>query len=330
MKPLIFCFFLLGLHAAPLEAYMSHQKFPIESEWKEEGLLPFDELMLSWNAARPALGKFLFYISVKTNEWSPWLLYASWGNEGQSSFQSASPESPVKVFQDALEVLDGKKATGFQIKIIAEGSASLKSIHGLHVYTNGDKGQGEQKPTFDTASIDLKIPGLSQMILDHSRHKDLCSPTSTAAVIRYLSKDSALDPVDFTKQVWDAGFDIFGNWVFNVAGASTYFGSEWKGWVERLNGFDDIYRYLAQGAPVVVSVRGPLPGSAQPYAKGHLMAVIGYNAAQKRVMCMDPAFPSNDQTHVTYDLSDFIQAWGRRGNVAYVFTRDSRLNLSKV
>jgi hypothetical protein len=68
-------------------------------------------------------------------------------------------------------------------------------------------------------------------------------------------------------------------------------------------------------------VRGPLPGSAKPYANGHLMAVIGYDPSQQTVICMDPAFPADSETHVVYHLSDFLQAWSRRGNVAYVFAK---------
>jgi hypothetical protein len=116
---------------------MTHHKSPIVQEWKEENLNPFDELMISWNAIRPSEGKFLFYVSVKTATWSPWLLYASWGNDGQSSFSSTTKEAPVKVYQDALEVIEGKKATGFQIKITTEGNANLSScIATIYLDTN--------------------------------------------------------------------------------------------------------------------------------------------------------------------------------------------------
>jgi len=127
---------------------MIHQKAQISQVWKEENLKPFDELMISWNATRPIEGKFLIYVSVKTDEWSPWLHYASWGNEGQLSFLSTTQYAPVKVYQDALEIMDGKKATAFQIKIVTEGSSCLDDIHGLHVYTNSDKSKELQKMHF--------------------------------------------------------------------------------------------------------------------------------------------------------------------------------------
>lgn len=321
MKPLIYCVFLAMVNFFHVEAYVMHLKAPILKEWQEENLSPFDELMISWNASRPIEGKFLFYVSVKIDEWSPWLQYASWGNDGQSSFKSTTDKAPVKVYQDALEILNGKKATAFRIKVVTDGASTLNSIHGLHVYMNSDKAKESQWVDPDLTSIFLKVPGLSQMALKHVRHADLCSPTSTTAVTRYLLNDYTIDPLDFAQQSWDAGFDIFGNWVFNVAQASTHLGDAWNCWVERLNGFNDIYTSLKQGAPVIVSVRGPLSGSALPYAQGHLLAVVGYDALHQNVICMDPAFQTDNETHVSYSLSEFIQAWNRRGNVAYIFQK---------
>lgn len=299
---------------------MSHQKLPIKEEWVVENLTPFNELMLSWNAVRPLEGKFLFYISVKTSAWSPWLLYSSWGSDGQSSFKTSAENTPVRVYQDALEVLEENTATAFKIKIVTEGCASLNSIHGLHVYTNNDKAK-ELQPVSYNNSIYLDVPGLSQMALNHIRHKDLCSPTSITAVTRYLLNDYTLDPLKFAQNIWDSGFDIYGNWVFNVAQASEHLGREWSCWVERLNGFNSICQYLELRIPIIVSVRSPLPGSAVNYTQGHLLVVIGYDSLNRKVICMDPAFPTDGETRVTYDLSDFIQAWSRRGNVAYIFNK---------
>lgn len=330
---ILFSLFVFMAHISSLQAYMSHMLLtankseqhlyekPIKQEWREENLPPFDELMLTWNAVRPTQGKFLFYVSLKTDEWSPWLLYSTWGSDGQSSFDQTAQDSPVKNFQDAVEVLNGKKATAFQVKIATEGSARLDSVYGLHVYTNGDRPKELQKFNSEVKPISLKVPGLSQMTVDHVRHKDLCSPTSTTAVTRYLSNNNAIDPVDFAQKVWDAGFDIYGNWVFNTAHAASLLGPQWNGWVERLNGFTPIYQSLEQGIPVIVSVRGPLPGGALPYAKGHLIAIIEFDPLNQKVLCMDPAFPTDAETHVSYHFSDFMEAWGRRGNVGYIFSK---------
>ena len=305
-----------------LYAHISHQD-QVGRIWQKEEMAPFDELMLSWNASRPESGQYLFYVSVKTQEWSPWLLYGAWGSDGQHSCDCQTDDASVRVYQDACEVMGGAQATAFQIKVVAEGDASLEQVHHLHVYTNGDKvAEPTQEIAYD-AAVRLAVSGLSQMTLAHGRNKDLCSPTSTAAVTSYLRGNESLDPIEFAQKSWDGKFDIFGNWMLNVAQASAELGASWSCWVERLSGFDAIYTRLHEGAPVVVSVRGPLPGSALLYAKGHLMAVVGYDPTSQKVTCMDPAFASDAETIVEYDLHDFLTAWNRRGRVAYVFCRCS-------
>ncbi len=276
---------------------------------KEENILPFDELIISWNADRPTAGNYQIYVSVKTDgDWSAWHLYASWGADGQSSFLSSI---------DTFDLPQGQKATGFQIK-----TDPAEGIRNLHVYTNGARSKEAQQNIPYTASVALPVAGLSQMTLNRERATSLCSPTSTAAVVRYLSNNSRINAIDFATRAWDRGCDIFGNWPFNVAQAAAELGPSWQCWVERLDGFDEIYQRLHQGTPVVVSIRGPLLGSALPYAQGHLIAVVGYDPDQQQVLCMDPAFPSDVETRVSYNLPDFIEAWNRRGRIAYIFSRN--------
>lgn len=276
--------------------------------WEQENLPPFDELMISWNGFRPVQGSYSIFARVQIGSWSPWLLYGSWGAEGQSSFDNQV--GSVRVYQDAFEVLGGEKARGFQVRV--EPGAALR----LHVYTNS-----ASQPSFADSyePVHLQMDGLSQMTLGHPRHLDLCSPTAASAVLRYLKKQ--IDPIHFAGRVWDQRFDIFGNWALNVAEASNHLGLDWDVWVERLSGFSDIYRRLLLKTPVIVSVRGPLPGSARPYAKGHLIVVNGFDPQKKEVHCMDPGFPTDDQAHVQYGLEDFVTAWNRRGNIAYIFQK---------
>lgn len=308
---------------APLEGAMLHLS-NVQSHWQQTDLQPFDELILSWNGSRPIQGHYLFYIRAYTDSWSPWLLYATWGSSGQSSFLNEAKDHKLRVYQDALEVMEGHKATGFEIKIVTEQEACLQNIHHLHVYTNSDRIKEPQAHSHTYVSpVHLEVGGLSQMVLDHKRCQDLCSPTSVTAVSRYLSKNQTLNPVNLAQNAWDSGFDIFGNWAFNVAESANQLGSDWSVWVQRLTSFDQIYHNLHQKTPVIVSIRGPLKGGALAYAKGHLLAVIGYDPQDKKVICMDPAFPTDQQTHVRYNLSDFMEAWNRRGNIAYVFNKNS-------
>jgi hypothetical protein len=274
-------------------------------EFCQENIPPFDEMIISWNGERRAENKI--FARVKLEEWSPWFLYATWGNISQFSCQKK--EGFVEVYQDILQITEGKKVSGFHIKT----DQPLR----LHVYTNSHAqptAQNIDRPIF------LEVPGLSQITLDHPRATSLCSPTSLTALLRYFSK-KRVEPLQIAERVWDQGFDIFGNWVFNVAEGWTHLGPNWSAWVERLTGFSDIYRRLTLKTPVIVSVRGPLLGSAEAYEHGHLIVVSGFNPKTQEVHCMDPAFASDDGTHVCYHLEHFMAAWERRGKVAYIFEK---------
>lgn len=311
-------FMIVFLCLIGLEAAMFHNHTGLE-EWREENTAPFDELILTWNGSRPVDGKYLIYVSLKTDEWSPYLLYGLWGEKEQSSFLSEMEGCPIRSHQDIVGVKNGGKATGFQIKIAPEHGAAMQPLRSLHVFTNSHL----QQPTVEDeafSSVHLHVKGLSQRTLPHPRAMDLCSPASTTAVIRYLLNKDSLDPVLFAERSWDHGFDIFGNWVLNVAESSSELGDQWDCWVGRLSGFRDIHECLCRNTPVVVSVRGPLIGSALPYAKGHLLVVIGYDNVAKRVLCMDPAFPTDEETLVSYPFKDFMEAWKRRGCFSYCWS----------
>lgn len=287
--------------------------------WLCEETLPFDELIVSWNAARPhGRGKFNISIAVKTEDWSGWLPYAFWGHAAQGSGEAKDGHGNLSINQDIIELPHGQYATGFQVAVEALDGANIAEFYALHACASRPRELPVVHETKGTASIELNVPLSSQMRLPHPRQADMCSPASTMAVLSYLV-NSKEDKVSFALKVCDETFDVFGNWVLNMAEASNVLGKAWRCWVQRLNDFDAIYQQLCLGYPTVVSIRGPLPGSALPYAHGHLVVVKGYDAHHQRVLCMDPAFPTDISTDVSYALSDFLTAWGRRRYIAYVF-----------
>lgn len=291
--------------------YGTIYRFEKIDAWVKEGVDPFDEMIISWNAKRPCQGSTRIYIRVKTEGWSSWLLYAEWGQSGQTSYQHK--EGLITVFQDTIRV-EGIKASAFEIKM--EG-ADL-DMRSLYVYTNSDENVVTRE-ILPEKSFSLPLKGLSQIALGQPLDKRGCSPTSSAAVLAYLLQ-KPIDVENFANAVWDRGFDIYGHWVFNVAEAANLLDAPYECYISRLSGFNEIYSHLEKGFPVVVSVRGPLPGSAAPYASGHLLVVSGYDALNDRVLCMDPAFPTHAETLVSYDREHFVQAWQRRGRIAYIFS----------
>lgn len=291
--------------------------------WEERETIPFDELIISWNMMRPQYGEFHIQTSVRIeNEWSPWFLYASWGSNGQKGGNVSAENYPIQIKQDILQIVGGMKAEGFRISIEASEGAFIEECYSIHACASSIADLFTESFVKIPCHIDLKVPLISQMALPHPRHRDMCSAVATSSAVSYLLNKNRIDPIFFALQARDEAFDIFGNWVLNTAHASAVLGKDWRCWVQRLKGFDEIYAKLQDNIPVVVSVRGPLTGSALPYNQGHLLTVKGYMPKERKVLCMDPAFSEDTATNVCYDLQDFMEAWSRRQYIAYLFERN--------
>lgn len=289
-----------------------HQVYPGDV-WSQKTEL-FDEWILSWNVQRPAIGKYVFFVRFKTSCWSSWIAYAEWSSSSQSTFEAFCPHSGVKAYQDTVEATS-VEAGAFEVTVHAlDGAPDTQPIH---LFVNITKKSLIQQATFrHPFCISLPVPPLSQQLCDHSEHARMCSPVATTSFIRYLNR-TPLDPLLFAHQARDTHWNIYGNWILNCAQVHVELSQSHYCWVEHLTSFDEILSSLQQNIPVVVSIQGPLKGSALPYKDGHLVLIHGYDSVTKEVLCMDPAFPTHDLTLTRYEISSFLTAWHRRLNIAY-------------
>lgn len=311
--------------SSPSSQFLHH---PFESAgkrmyvWENTSCMPFDEAIFSWEAERPAKGTFVFRVCLWIKEWTDWLDYAYWGSDTQFTLQKQ--QTHFRTDQDTIQVLSQKKATGFKISIEAREGASLAGFRRLHANLTDLCRHYVKEDFLVEESVALQVPKISQIAVRDSRNVRICSPVATVALLRYLSPKEDVDLVSFVDLVRDATFDLYGNWIFNTAQVSHQLGKQWHCGVVRLHCFSRIYASLQENIPVVVSVKGPLKGSALPYENGHLLVVRGYDAKEKKVLCMDPAFPSDHQTYVSYDWLDFWEAWSRRSGLSYLFWSPQR------
>ncbi|MEM7175530.1 MAG: C39 family peptidase [Chlamydiota bacterium] len=286
-------------------------------QWEQPSDTPFDELIISWYADRPSNGHYAIYASIKVDEnWSPWLPYALWGTDFQQTFDSGN-DFFIRSYQDVVSVGEGKKGSAFRIQIRAEDGASLNDFHRLHVSATDLSQFSPDLPTFicEKSVSRFPVPLISQMALSDPRNKRLCSPTSATALVNFYNKDTASNAIDFAEKVYDKRWNIFGNWVFNVAQASLLLGKNYICYVERIENLTDIFSHI----PVVISIKADLPNGAVPYSKsGHLLVVAGYDNDRQSFNCMDPAFQTNQDTAVDYQAVDLLPAWNCSKRIAYV------------
>lgn len=323
--------FICTFHSYPLYCTMYHFTFPDryqEKSCSEESIAPFNEMIISWNGSRPIQDTYLISFRLRVQlspkdtqpQWTPWMSYALWGCDGQASFCENNPSFHTKIDEDVISLQNGFSANGFQVKVSSTTHSTLPiDIRSLHIYTE-DSTQTSSSLSAEQgkSTSPLNVPQISQLTLQHPRNRDLCSPTSLTSALSFLMS-TPIDPLNTPQEVWDKRSNIFGNWVFNTAYASTVLGSKFSVWVERLSGFDSLYAILQKGLPVIVSIRGTLKGALIPYKSGHLIVIRGYNHEKKTVLCMDPAYPDDSMTYVEYDLDEFMEAWKRRRYIAYIF-----------
>lgn len=295
--------------------------------WESDSDFYFTELILSWNALRPDKGKMTFWVNVKyNNSWAGWQRLAEWCSHGQRTFVNKLNRY-VHTKHVRVEMQRGLLGSAFKVKVAFQKGANPKNLKALFVCLSNLKKFKECSYKSDRPSVIVNgVPRQSQMVLNHPRYRDLCSPTSTGIIVNYFMKkiygecprDLNDYMVDFADKVYDNGYlNIYGNWPLNVAQAYDSTNGNVYFRVERLNGFDDLHKYLSKKIPVAVSVR-KLRGGATSYANGHLMVVVGWNKEKQSVLCIDPAFSRNSCTPKAYKLRSFIRAWGRSMHLSYI------------
>lgn len=279
----------------------------------------FNQLILSWNAERPHKGHFTFWGQLRDAQTQQWLTkhkLMAWGDGIQQSFASVKARDSKNHYV-RLEMPEMYFADAFTIEVQAHDGASLGLIKQLFVNVSNQTLFKPETAVESLKSVQVKgVPQYSQMILNNPRAAHMCSPTSTTMLVEFCLQKK-LDPLTFALQVYDAGLDTYGSWPFNMAHANELAIGAWNFYVTRLSSFRELHTLLEANIPVVVSVRGPLAGSASAYAAGHLILVVGYDAVQKKVLCHDPAFSTNNDTCVSYDYKDFLIAWERSRRLSY-------------
>jgi len=340
-------FFTLVIHSKEWSSI--HKKFFTDTNTSEQlvfektKIAPFTHIILSWNALRPAAGYFTFEVqahNTQTNQWTPLYKAIEWGHQKQLSFHNnaVTKDRHSHYVNIRLEMLNGATADGFRVYCSAAKGADVSLVKMIAVNTlNTQLFAPEIIPKKKYKSIHIKnVPYASQFLIKHPKFSELCSPTATSLLVSFLT-NTPQDAVSFAHGAYDAGLQVYGSWPFNTAHAYEQAKGKYWFYVQRLNSWSDLYKKLTQKIPVVVSVRGVLPGAPKAFPGGHLLLIVGYDAKTKRVLCHDSSalfkYYNKDTNSMiytgstlldekeairSYDLNDFITAWEKSFRTAYI------------
>ena len=297
-------------------------------------LKTFKRLLVSWNCETPKgtwievqARAFISYYDDNENstyEWSDWLSFGKWGTHIKRS--SKSPDSHLaKISTDEFIIKGNYTDTASKIQIRAllhtENTNVTPSIRQFVISYKDNTPRLKSIEIHSDKIID--VPSYSQYIRDKNIGSVICSPTSITMLLNRRNENLIVEETAWS--CFDYDYEAFGNWLFNVAFASSL---GYESFVEYGN-LKSLKREIYSGYPVAVSVKytNDINNLEYPYIEnapittaGHILVVRGFEKKDgiDYVVVNDPAGKSNESVTRRYKLSEFESAWHRGSNIMYI------------
>lgn len=297
-------------------------------------LKTFKRLLVSWNCETPKgtwievqARAFISYYDDNKNstyEWSDWLSFGKWGTHIKRS--SKSPDSHLaKISTDEFIIKGNYTDTASKIQIRAllhtENTNVTPSIRQF-VISYKDNTPRLKNIEIPSDKI-IDVPSYSQYIRDKNIGSVICSPTSITMLLNRRNENLIVEETAWS--CFDYDYEAFGNWLFNVAFASSL---GYESFVEYGN-LKSLKREIYSEYPVAVSVKytNDINNLEYPYIEnapittaGHILVVRGFEKKDgiDYVVVNDPAGKSNESVTRRYKLSEFESAWHRGSNIMYI------------
>ena len=257
-------------------------------EGKTEGYYQTDEVSLnnilsvvgSYAATSSKNSTCELLVRVKSNnKWSKYFSYGKWG-QGLNNSCLAQSDTYVKMVEDEIKLISPNTGEGFQMKLIlrrtnATYESPVVTMIALAIemsnYTyNVDISNLPKEVKYDVPKLyQHEVPSIGGII---------CSATSSTMLLKYKGYDFS-DKAQYEHEyiagiVLDHGNNIYGNWVYNTIGMSS-FGE--TAYVKRFYSAEEMFHCLATTGPIAASIKGTTITNVRTYTTaGHLIVVTGY------------------------------------------------------
>jgi hypothetical protein len=286
--------------------------------WEKTECTPFDTLIPCWNGPDPGpeRGYALFVSLLQKGDWSAWIPIA---DEGDKMFGAAVNYtlSPIAEMTRGVVLSKNGPCTGFQILLLSWQSQATALLQ-LFVSTSDSKSSlSTNDPPLLPSVLLPQMPRISQIAISRMHSDELSLPAALSVAIGQIL-GNPIDSLAFCEATRDPEFGCRESWLWNTAVASRTLGDGYRVYVDFLSDLTALHDHLLDGFPVVVAVRGYLPGCAQPYAKDHTVCIYGYDANAQLIYAIDGGFRNSRSSATTFPVADFLRSWKRTGNKACI------------
>ncbi len=279
----------------------------------ELALAPFNELVPSWNVQTPGGGYAVLKVRAKLpGGWTDWYSFGRWSRDGDRYSLRQQRDAQGEVLTDTLRLKGKALAVQYQLTLVGENTRAR--LVALNTTDRSARPQAAAPGNPALWGRVLDVRPRSQML--YSGGDVWCSPTSVSMILAYLGTNVSVPAA--ARGIFDRVYGGTGNWAFNAAYAGEL---GYSAYITRLPSLAAAEEFTARGQPLAVSLgwkRGELPGAPLPTSEGHLMVLVGFDAAGNPVL-NDPAAPNDASVRRTYPRAQFERLWlGHSGGLSYV------------
>ena len=297
----------------------------------------FTEVVPSFNPDCPAETGVRLDVRVRGADgrgWSPWFYLGSWGRTVGKEKRVTRDEGFGGVVNIDYLVLRREAADAYQARLtfysFALDEGVNPAVRRLAVCYSGVPGPAGESGSFERAggeasssssvgawARDLGVPFRAQGVEHKALKGEICSPTSVSMVMQHFGFDR---PTVFNAlAIYDAEYDLFGNWGRAVAWAGQ---NGFDAHLRRFRDFEQVKEMIAAGQPIVASIRfkeGECRSFVMKKTAGHLIVIRGMTASGDLIV-NDPASRERGNGAV-YPAEEMRRAWLDKGGVAYVIRK---------
>ena len=240
-------------------------------------VIPWDELVVSWNAELPAEAALrLEARAIYPDRATRYYVMGLWSGDA-----ARNPRESVRKQKDddgdvQTDTLVMKRPGGkAQVRLTMSEPTNLKFL-GLSFADTKVK-PGPLPPNKAAWGKVIEVPEKSQLAYEGGR--GWCSAASTCMALNYWGQrldrsDLGRDVPEVAAGVNDPKWPGTGNWPFNTAYAGSFPGI--RACVTRFSDLSEVEDWIAAGVPVVMSVLPRLLTGSDSASNGHLIVGIGF------------------------------------------------------